>query len=281
MQVLQGESLWDEISALSIGCRYRQCAVAYVTNTTAVTFSDGDLLIVDASDESIIEGRTSARELEKLFQLGVELHSCSSLHAKVYIFDKWLVIGSCNLSSRSRSSLIEAALVTNNPQALRGAESAIRAIRSKSLRINRAFIQRILQLPVRISEPPNDEATTTPMGLWRLSIPPVAISPDMKCYFHALIVAQIGNLRPECNFYLWPSSDGKEPFRAHMKTLGNERLVKDGTKYSLTMNGVAHFMKRAKKLDMSKVECFRRAIISGDSTQLPDTILKREMVSLL
>lgn len=281
MKVLQAKLLWDEISALSSECNHRQCAVAYVTDTTSVAFSDGDILIVDASDESIMAGSTSASELEKLFRLGVELYCCQNLHAKIYLLDNWLVIGSCNLSLKSRS-LIEAGLVTDNPEAIQGAQSILQETKEKSLRIDMAFIQRIMQLPVRVSELSSNESVVLPTHFWRLSTLPVAITNDMKCYLHALITVQIGTLKSGCEFYLWSGPRGSESFRAHMwEELGdNERLIKVGEKYVLTEQGVVYFTKR--KLDMDKVECFRRAIISGDGTQLPDTITisEREMVRL-
>ena len=64
MQSIHTDSLWTEIERLATASRYRVAAVAYVTDDEIVQFGEGDLLVVDASDNAIKTGQTDRRVLK-------------------------------------------------------------------------------------------------------------------------------------------------------------------------------------------------------------------------
>jgi hypothetical protein len=161
--------LWNQIRILADGCARRVAAVAYLTTEQSVRFNNGDLLIVDASDEAIKAGATSARVLAALRTRGVDLYSLAGLHAKVMVFDETAVVGSANLTANS-TKLVESAIVTDSPALVASAVALIESLRihKKTRRIDKAFIDYALSLPVL--KPP-----TTPHGS---TIAPPVKQPD-------------------------------------------------------------------------------------------------------
>ncbi len=279
MSFLSGARLWDTISDVSSKSRRRQCAVAYVSNTSSLHFTSGDLLIVDASNESIQGGQTSARELQRLKSMGVQLYSSPHLHAKLYIFDNCLLVGSCNLSASSKDRLIETAVLLRDSYIIADARDFIAELARKSECITDNFIERIIKIPIQ--RPLGNEESKpalTASTLWRLKVPPNALSKEMNCYFHALIVAQIGDLVPYQEFTLWRSSKGKDAFRAHLEAKPKRMMGSNG-QYSLTDDGAKYFSSR--KLDEQMVCQFLSAIRTGEIAHLPDSVENAEMVPLV
>jgi|SRR5579863_10458700 len=105
--------LWKAIAVKGKRAATRRAAIAYVGDSPPLTFGDGDILIVDASDPSIASGRTSAKALKRFQRAGAELFSHRNLHAKVMLLDDWVVIGSANDSQHSARAYVEAALVSD------------------------------------------------------------------------------------------------------------------------------------------------------------------------
>lgn len=141
--------LWEEIHALASSGSRNVAAVAYVTGGAEALFNNGDLLVVDASDEAIKTGATSATVLKALHEREVELYSLPGLHAKVMVFGKTAIIGSANLTANSKK-LVEAAVVTDIPTMVASAVLLIESLRihSKAHRVTDAFTKRALALPV-------------------------------------------------------------------------------------------------------------------------------------
>lgn len=147
---VHASGLWKELARLSSKAKsQRLAAVAYFTSEENVKFKKKDVLIVDASDETVASGGTSAKLLASLLERGVKLYSVRGLHAKVYLFDQTAVIGSANLTNNSMN-LIEAAVVTDRPDAVAGVSYLIESLRKhKSAKeIDQAFIKRVLSIPV-------------------------------------------------------------------------------------------------------------------------------------
>lgn len=126
-------------------------AVAYVTSDSMLQFNEDDLLIVDASDQAIESGQTSAPLLRRAFENGVALYSCRTLHAKVMLFDGVAVIGSANVSQSSERSLIEAALLTDHPSTVSMTRAFLQKLQDNSTLISKRFIERICSLEVKKS----------------------------------------------------------------------------------------------------------------------------------
>jgi hypothetical protein len=147
------DGLWDEIGEIARDASYRYAAVAYVTSDKYIKFGEGDILIVDASNEAIKTGKTSAKILEAAHTRGAELYSVDELHAKVFALGRVAVVGSSNISSASAKSLIEAAIITDHPSAIAGALAFINELQEQAIPIDDDFIERILKLPVNKPTP--------------------------------------------------------------------------------------------------------------------------------
>jgi hypothetical protein len=133
---LADETLWHELQARVRGARCVDAAIAYFgqKGATIMPLREGSRLIVDMSRGAVQGGRTDPREIEKLMSRGVQVFTRRNLHAKLIVADKSVISGSANVSKHSRQDLDEAALLTNDPAAVRRA---------------REFIDRLCTEPVR------------------------------------------------------------------------------------------------------------------------------------
>ena len=148
MNRIVSANLWDEIEAIAEQSKTKLAAIAYVTDDSKVQFGEGDTLIVDASDAAIQTAQTSVRVLKDALKRGAELYSCTNLHAKLMVLERTVVIGSANMSQRSKNNLVEAALITDHPGTLATARSFITQLAEESVAIDEIFIRRIAKLPV-------------------------------------------------------------------------------------------------------------------------------------
>lgn len=276
MGFLASGKIWPVIAKLARGGRRRWCAVSYVTDARIINLQAKDRLVVDASDKSITGGATSAHELQRLLRLGVSIYSVPHLHSKLYLFEGELIVGSCNLSSSSQNALIEMAFHSTDPLEIRTAEDVFEKLVARGQVIDEKFVERILKLPVSQSSP-GVEPSGSPQRLWRLKHPPIAIVREMQCYMQALFDAQLDGLVADVEFRLWPGPNSTEAFRAHMEPK-NDRLRGGLGTYTLTSEGVTHFEKR--KIDPTMLAQFLAAIRSGDSNDLPASVVHRELVPL-
>lgn len=111
------KNIWLTISEKAKNATTRHVAVAYIGKKNANTLlplDDGDSLVVDMSDRAVEMGQTSPYEIEKYVNKGVAVFNCPNLHAKMFVFDDTLIIGSTNVSSSSENDLIEAAMLCEN-----------------------------------------------------------------------------------------------------------------------------------------------------------------------
>jgi len=133
---LSNEILWRTLSAKVKAARHVDAAIAYFGQSGAklLPLRRGDRLIVDMSSTTVRAGATDPREVEKLMRRGVQAFTRRNLHAKLIVADKSVISGSANISKHSQQILDEAAILTNDPAALRRA---------------REFIHRLCTEPVR------------------------------------------------------------------------------------------------------------------------------------
>jgi len=153
MQSIHADDLWIEIERLATTSRYKVAAVAYVTNDEIVQFGEGDLLVVDASDNAIKTRQTDRRVLKRAFRRGAKLFSSPGLHAKVMVFDAVVVVGSANLSHSSRNNLIEAGIVTDDPSSVAAARLFVEQLATQCDQIDESFFERIGKIEVEQRRP--------------------------------------------------------------------------------------------------------------------------------
>jgi hypothetical protein len=164
MQLLV-DNLWPEILRRCRLARNRKAAIAYVTDLSSVDFQEGDLLIVDASEAVIKSGGTSAAVLAELSDRGVQLYSYPFLHAKVWIFDSTVVVGSANASARSQTGLLEAGLLTTDGAVVAASKATIETLKRGGERLTKLKIGKLLRLPVDRAPMPPGKAKCLGMAL--------------------------------------------------------------------------------------------------------------------
>ena len=145
---LLSSDLWKHLRKVGSRSRQRMAAVAYLTDTSGIRFRRGDTLVVDASDGAIRSGETSKTALDLLARRGVHLYSYAGLHAKVFLLDRVAIVGSSNVSTLSRTHLLEAAVLTDQPTVTSQVRAFIEALQNRSLPIDDRFLRRIRSLPV-------------------------------------------------------------------------------------------------------------------------------------
>jgi PLD-like domain len=143
-------NLWASIESHAKNARRKVAAVAYVSNDSRVKFRRGDTLIVDASDQQIKSGATSARVLRDAVARGARVYSLPKLHAKLMVFDNIVIIGSANISESSATALKEIGIISDSPQLTKDGLSIIDNLKRnwKSCRVDKPFIKRISEIEV-------------------------------------------------------------------------------------------------------------------------------------
>lgn len=121
---LNNDNLWEELRDKVKKSKSVKAAVAYLGSGGAdlLSLKKGDTLVVNMGMQTVTQGITSPKEVQRLMKRGVSVFSRTTLHAKFFICDKSLIVGSANISNNSQNVLDEAGSVTNCPQALRRAD---------------------------------------------------------------------------------------------------------------------------------------------------------------
>lgn len=141
------EDLWTMIEGMQNHDGPRRIAVAYLSCDKRFRLQSGDVAIVNASDEAIRGGQTSADALYSAAKAGVQLFSDGRLHAKVIITSREVLVGSANISQNS-PKLHEAAMVSTEEAVRSAAEDWWNHRLEESIEIDRVFLERIRKIPV-------------------------------------------------------------------------------------------------------------------------------------
>ena len=124
---------WKRITKLARQTSTAKVAVAYFSKGASrlLPLKSGSVLVVNLSEAAVRSGQTCPKEVIKLLRKGVEVHSCSNLHAKVFAFGRRAIIGSMNVSRRSEQALIEAAVETTDSGTVRSCQQFIDSLRGE------------------------------------------------------------------------------------------------------------------------------------------------------
>ncbi len=120
----QGAAVWPLIrKAVRRSKRPAHVAVAYLGQGASrlLPLPRQSRLVVDASESAVRSGQTCPTELAKLQKRGVRVFSASNLHAKVFVIDSKVFVGSANVSRRSSNALVEAVVMTSDRAVVAGA----------------------------------------------------------------------------------------------------------------------------------------------------------------
>lgn len=118
------QDIWPQLTK-TVRASQRRCdvAVAYFGAGAGrlLPLPKGSRLVVDASERAVASGQTCPADLSKVLKRGVTIYSVPNLHAKVFVFGRVAYIGSTNVSGRSESHLVEAAIRTTDHGAVQAA----------------------------------------------------------------------------------------------------------------------------------------------------------------
>jgi len=135
-----GSTVWPTITSyLKKGKIRRVAAVAYL-NTGAfelLPLRKGDTLVVNDSALALTTGATNPHEIEKFKKKGVRCYGNEDLHAKLFVSDNYIVVGSANASSNSKNNLIEACLTVKSQDMAEEAEAWILSLQLVPIDANR------------------------------------------------------------------------------------------------------------------------------------------------
>lgn len=115
-------SPFDRIQELAVKSR-GFIAVPFIGKGASklLPLKSGSVLVTRIDEASVRQGLVDPTEIVKFIQQGVEVHLCSNLHAKVYVFGRRAVVGSANIS-KSSLSLMEAAFEATDSAAVSAAK---------------------------------------------------------------------------------------------------------------------------------------------------------------
>lgn len=142
-----GTDLWAEFGRLAKNAGGKTAAVAYYSAGSRVHFGKGDTLIVDATEDAIRGGQTSALMLLQAAEHGAEVFSHSSLHAKILLTPEAALVGSANLSASS-TRLREAGVVLTQPSEVHAVREYIKQLRSEATKLSTTALRALAALPV-------------------------------------------------------------------------------------------------------------------------------------
>jgi hypothetical protein len=206
---------------LSKSAKKKHAAIAYVTDDTKIAFGKGDVLIADASDEAIKSGQTSAAVLKAAWKRKAQIVSLAGLHAKVYVFDKYAVIGSANLSKESERRT-EAAILTDQPTIVSAARLLIDRLKNEGEAVDEEFIERIVKLPVtsRPHSIPGQKAKTKDDPVprsWLVGLKPVEEKEEEKAVVEEGLEEAEKHVSQEDSSISWIRFRGNSRFRKEAK----------------------------------------------------------------
>ncbi len=207
-QRLVSDAIWSDITKLAKAAAVRRAAIAYVTDLTSIRFRAGDTLVVDASNNAIASGSTDASTLSKVMSAGTDVYSIHGLHAKVIRLDNIVVVGSGNLSRRSRDELIEAAIISDDEKLVAQVDAFIDALCKSGTRLTEKSIERLLRIPVvqrtgsgGIRE---HDVPTTETAVWILGLPEMDVDADEEAVAQQMIEVEREEGRDvEVNEFYW------------------------------------------------------------------------------
>jgi hypothetical protein len=135
IRFLTAKEIWPRITELAKKTKKAHVAVAYFGQDARqlLPLRSGSVLVVDCHPKSVKGGRTCPHDLLALIKKKVEVHSCSNLHAKVFVFGNRAIIGSANASKLSRNYLLEAAVETTDKETVAECLKFINSLRGDQI----------------------------------------------------------------------------------------------------------------------------------------------------
>lgn len=163
-QFIEGPGIWADITDVCAGSSRVVAAVAFVGAQAPVLLplKAGDMLVVNASQDSLLARATNPEALATYLERGVTVLSCSKLHAKVVVASRRAFIGSANASAHS-NQLVEGGVLTTDTDLIRSARGFVQCIEPDA-EVDDLFLAeaRRIWAKGRAGGPPGSGDRTTP-----------------------------------------------------------------------------------------------------------------------
>ena len=125
------ENVWSAIANTARRCKTpADVAVAYFGKGAAklLKLPAGSRLVVDASEPTVKAGQTHPDDLQRMHRRKVKIYNVQNLHAKVFAFDKGVLVGSANASRHSANVLQEAVAHVGDIAIIRAARKFVKSL---------------------------------------------------------------------------------------------------------------------------------------------------------
>jgi hypothetical protein len=209
---------WERITKLARQTSSAKVAVAYLGQggSNLLPLKPGSVLVVDLSKAAVRSGQTCPDEIIRLLRKGVEVHSCSNLHAKVFVFGRRAVVGSTNASRNSEQALIEAVVETTEPEVVQSCKAFVDSLRGEHVDLD--YARRL----AKIYNPPKfagNAASRTPRHspLWAVPLVLVDWEAEDNEVFERNKTAAEKKLKDQKRFrldtYLWTGGGFRRPLQ--------------------------------------------------------------------
>lgn len=209
---------WKRITNLARKTSSGKVAVAYFGQGASrlLPLKAGSVLVVDLSKAAVRSGQTCPQEVIKMLRKGVEVHSCSNLHAKVFAFGRRAIIGSTNASRNSEQSLIEAAVETTDSEVVRSCKVFVDSLRGEHVDLD--YARRL----AKIYKPPKfagNAASRTPRHapLWAVPLVLQDWEPEDNKIYERNKSAAEKKLKDQKRFrldsYIWTGGGFRRPLQ--------------------------------------------------------------------
>ena len=211
-------TIWQIITRLARKTTSAKVAVAYFGQSASrlLPLQVGSVLVVDMSRQAVRSGQTCPQEIIKLLRKGVEVHSCSNLHAKVFVFGRRAIIGSANASQHSEQGLIEAVIETTDADTVRSCKAFVDSLRGEHVDLDYARRMAKLYNPPKFVGGPK---TTTPRHppLWAVPLEEMDWEAEDNAVFKKNKEIAEKKLKDQERFvldkYLWTGGGFRRPLR--------------------------------------------------------------------
>ena len=137
LELITGKgNIWEMLTFAATDCTNKSfVAVAYFSKNAAamLPLTKGSILVVDANKNTVKAGQTCPNELLTLLRMGVKIFSFTGLHAKVFVLNNEVYVGSTNVSAHSANYLEEAVFKTNDKGIVKKSIAFIKSLLIKQL----------------------------------------------------------------------------------------------------------------------------------------------------
>ena len=139
-------------------------AIAYVgtEGDSHLPLRFGSSVIVDASESTVKARATNPHTLARWHQAGVAVYSLPRLHAKIVLADTtdeapFVLVGSANASTRSASTLFEAAVVTDSTEVVDTVRHTLARWKTEAQQLDKTALSHLIELYDKSPVPDMDD----------------------------------------------------------------------------------------------------------------------------